>query len=168
MVDKSSEVAPAVPQADGGAVPEDALRPRNNGGKTGRDTRFKPGNPGRPKGARHRVTVAVEVLLEGEAEALTRAAIEAALGGDMTALRLCLERIAPARREPLVRFDVPSLKTADDAPAALASLMEAVAAGELAPGEAATLAGVIEKWRGAYELTELERRLSVLEEENRP
>ena len=35
------------------------------------------GNPaGKPKGARHRVTLATETLLDGEAEGLTRKAIE--------------------------------------------------------------------------------------------
>ena len=42
----------------------------NNGQKTDRDAagRFKPGNPGRPKGSRHRATIAVLTLLEGEAD----------------------------------------------------------------------------------------------------
>src|SRR5215831_6568815 len=40
---------------------------------------FKPGNAGRPKGARNRATVAAEALLDGQAEALTRKAIERAL-----------------------------------------------------------------------------------------
>ena len=40
---------------------------RNNEAKT--DTRFKKGNSGRPKGARHKVTLAVQGLLDGEAEA---------------------------------------------------------------------------------------------------
>jgi hypothetical protein len=84
----------------------------------------------------------------------------------MTALRLCLDRISPAVRERAVRFDVPKLEKASDVPAALAALVKAVAESELSPGEAATLAGVIEKWRGAYELTELERRLSALEAHN--
>ena len=35
----------------------------------------------------------VEQLLEGEAEVLIRKAIERALAGDGTALRLCLDRI---------------------------------------------------------------------------
>jgi Family of unknown function (DUF5681) len=59
--------------------------------------RFQPGrsgNPsGRPRGARHRATLAAEALLDGEAAALTRKAIERALEGDATAMRLCLERI---------------------------------------------------------------------------
>jgi hypothetical protein len=53
------------------------------------------GNPaGRPKGVRHHITVLAEHLLEGEAEGLVRKAIELALGGDVTALRMCLDRIA--------------------------------------------------------------------------
>ena len=47
---------------------------------------FKPGqsgNPaGKPKGARNRSTIAAELLLEGEARALTRKAIELGLAGD--------------------------------------------------------------------------------------
>jgi hypothetical protein len=55
------------------------------------------GNPaGKPKGARHKTTLAVQALLDGEAEALTRKCIELAKEGDTTALRLCMERLAPA------------------------------------------------------------------------
>jgi hypothetical protein len=39
--------------------------------------------------------VAIEALLEGEGEALTRKAIELAKAGDMQALRLCMDRLAP-------------------------------------------------------------------------
>ena len=42
---------------------------------------FKKGNPGRPKGARNRVTVACESLMAGEGETLTRKAIEARTEG---------------------------------------------------------------------------------------
>ena len=53
------------------------------------------GNPrGKPKGLRSKMTLAIEALFEGEAEALTRKAIEKALGGDIVALR---PRIAPGR-----------------------------------------------------------------------
>src|SRR5450432_3287649 len=80
-----------------------------------RDTRFKPGqsgNPsGRPKGARHRTTVAIEALLEGEGEALTRKAIDLAKAGDMQALRLCMDRLAPPRKDSPVAFDLPEMKT---------------------------------------------------------
>jgi hypothetical protein len=39
--------------------------------------------------------MAAEALLEGEAEALTRKAVDMALAGDAAALRLCLEGIVP-------------------------------------------------------------------------
>ncbi len=65
---------------------------------------FKPGqsgNPhGRPKGARNRATVVAEQLLDGEADTLTRKAIDLAKQGDTTALRLCIERILPPRERP--------------------------------------------------------------------
>src|SRR6516225_4824452 len=63
------------------------------------------GNPaGRPRGSRNRSTLAAQLLLQGEAEALTRKAVELALGGDPTALRLCLDRLIAPHRERLVPF----------------------------------------------------------------
>ena len=44
--------------------------------------KFASGNPGKPKGARHKVTRAVEELLEGQSEQITQAAIDKALEGD--------------------------------------------------------------------------------------
>ena len=74
------------------------------------DTQFKPGksgNPrGRPRGARNRATLAAEALLDGEAEAITRKCIDLALAGDHTALRLCLSRILPVRRDREIDLDL--------------------------------------------------------------
>jgi hypothetical protein len=54
------------------------------------------GNPaGKPPGSRNRTTLAVQALLDGEAERLTRKCVELALQGDSTALRLCMERLVP-------------------------------------------------------------------------
>ena len=57
--------------------------------------------------------MAVEEILDGEADALARKAIELALGGDTVALRLCLERIAPAKRERPSPFALPRLEPGD-------------------------------------------------------
>jgi hypothetical protein len=65
-------------------------QPRINERKT-RGRPFQPGNPGRPRGSRGKATVAAQILLDGEAKALTRKAIDLAKEGDTTALRLCLE-----------------------------------------------------------------------------
>ena len=64
----------------------------NSGAKqAGRFEKGRSGNPaGKPPGARNRATLAAEALLDGEAEALTRKAIERAKEGDSVALRLVL------------------------------------------------------------------------------
>ena len=74
------------------------------------------GNPsGRPKGARNAATLACETLLDGQAEALTQKAIQMALDGDAVALRLCLDRIFPPRKDRPVTFTLPPITSARDA-----------------------------------------------------
>ena len=138
---------------------------RKNGKETGRDAsgRFTEGNPGRPRGARHKATQAALALLDGEAESLTRRAVELALDGDTTALRLCLERIAPPRRDAPVQFDLPRMESAADAAKAAAAVIDAVASGELTPTEGAHIMGLIETFRRTFETTELEARVAALE-----
>jgi hypothetical protein len=123
---------------------------------------FKPGNAGRPKGARNRTTVAAEALLDGQAEALTRKAIERALEGDILALRICLDRILPARRDRSVHFKV-SVTNDGDLVAACDEIMRALASGQLTPNEAATIAGVIESRCRVLEHVELIGRIEALE-----
>ena len=62
-----------------------------------------------------------EELLEGEAEAITRAVIEKAKAGDTTALRICLDRFAPSRKARAVAIDLPRLVTTTDALMAIAN-----------------------------------------------
>jgi hypothetical protein len=125
---------------------------------------FARGNPGKPPGARHKTTLAIESLLDGEAEKLTRKAIKLALAGDSTALRLCLERIAPVRRGRPVRFPLPPVKTSGDVVSALAAVVGAMSDGQLSPAEACEVASVVELQRRAVETQELEARLHALEE----
>jgi hypothetical protein len=103
-------------------------------------------------------------LLDGEAETLVRKAIERAKKGDMIALRFCLDRIIPPRRDRPVNFLIPDLKSADDASRAMAAITSAVASGELTPNEAAELSRVIETFLKAVETSEIERRLKALED----
>ena len=138
---------------------------RNNGETTGRDAsgRFTEGNPGRPRGARHKATRAALALLDGEAEALTRQAVTMALGGDGGALRLCLERIAPPRRDAPVTFDLPPMQSAADAATAAGAVLAAVADGDLTPTEGAHIMGLVETYRRTLETSELEARVVALE-----
>jgi hypothetical protein len=122
------------------------------------------GNPsGKAPGTRHRVTQMVEQLIEGEAEALTRTALTLAKAGDPALLRVLLDRLAPPRRERPVEVDLPALKTPQDAPGVIATLLEKVASGELAPGEATAVAGLLESYRRQSELADLEGRIAALE-----
>lgn len=127
---------------------------------------FGAGNPGRRHGSRNAASLAVEALLEGETEALTRKAVELALAGDTAALKLCLDRIAPPRKDRAVSFDLPDVALASDHPGALRALLKAVATGDLTPLEGQGLATMIDAHRRAVELVEVEDRLAKLEARN--
>jgi len=126
-------------------------------------TRFKPGNPGKPKGTRSRVTRAVEALLEGQYEQLTQAAIDKALEGDTTAMRLCLDRIAPPRKDAPVSIELPPVRSAADAVEASAMVLAAVAAGEITPDEAGRVMALLTAHRSILETGDLETRIAALE-----
>ena len=140
-------------------------RPAKAGRK--QDGTFAPGVSGNPAGkrpgTRHAITRAIETLLEGEHEALTRKAVDLALGGDTTALRLCLERLAPARKDAPVSFALPPIKTAADAVQASAALLEAVAGGEVTPDEAGRVMALLTAHKALIETCDLETRIAALE-----
>ncbi len=139
---------------------------RNNGTNTDErnpDGTFATGNPGKPRGTRHRVTRAVEELLEGQSEQITQKAVEMALDGDSTALRLCLERLAPTRKDAPVNFELPPISTASEASKASQAVLKAVSDGEITPLEGATVMGLVEQYRRVLETTDLEKRIAALE-----
>jgi hypothetical protein len=122
------------------------------------------GNPaGKPKGAKHKITLAMEALLDGEAETITRKAIQKAKAGEDAALRLVLERILPPRKDRPVKFELPKLEKACDSVKAAAAIAEAVALGELTPLEAAEMSNLVNTYIRAIEVTEHEERLKKLE-----
>ena len=133
------------------------------------------GNPGgRRRGCRNRATLAAAALLEGEAEALTRKAVEMALDGDPTAMRLCMERLLPPCRERTVEFSLPPIagtrngETSGPSPREVAWTMDAVTAalaqGEITPGEAEKIAGVVDTFVRAIETTKRDgSRLNLLQ-----
>lgn len=130
----------------------------------GRFKKGESGNPkGRPAGARNRSTLAVEALLEGEAEALTRKAVELALKGDTTALRLCLERLAPPSKERPLNVSLPSISGPEDLPLALAALLDSVGRGEVTASEAERVSRIFSSYAQAVEARDFEARLSALE-----
>jgi hypothetical protein len=142
--------------------------PGNAGGdqQSSRWPKGTSGNPaGKPKGTRHKTTMAVQELLDGEADALTRKCVELAMEGDTTALRLCMERLAPAVKSRAVNLRLPAIETAADVLKAQAATIEATANGEITPDEAATIAGVLDAKRKAIETVHLEERVAKLEQQ---
>jgi len=123
----------------------------------GRDAkgRFAPGNPGKQPGTRHRVTIAMESLMEGQWEGLTKTAVALALRGDTTALRLCLDRIAPVRRGGHIEIpDFPKIESPADVPKAHAAILSAVAAGQLSADEAKPLSDLLAAYITAFDVVD--------------
>ena len=94
----------------------------NKSGK-GQYTKGQSGNPsGRPKGTRDRATLIADELFnkalfgsDKKAEAIIAKAVYMAECGDTTCMRLCFERIAPARKDRPVYFELPPMCEARDA-----------------------------------------------------
>lgn len=119
----------------------------------------KSGNPsGKPKGAKDKRT-ALRSLLEPHRDALVKVAVDKALGGDATALRICLDRlIAPVRGNPvdIGNFSGTLVERGEQ-------VLEAVGRGSISAEEAAALMSVINSQARIIEATDLDRRLSALE-----
>jgi hypothetical protein len=126
-------------------------------------TPFKPGNKGRPKGSRHKVTRAVAELLDGQAEQITQKCIAKALEGDGVALRLCMDRLIAPTKDAPVKFTLSPVHDVADMASAGRDVLAAVSAGQLSPDEAARVIGLLGRLRDLLELVNIEERLKALE-----
>lgn len=146
------------------------MKPSKNGSKSaGRENNghFKRGNkggPGRGEGSRNKATIMLEKLMIDDSKAVIEAVIKAAKSGDMQAAKMVIDRLVPTPRGRRVLLDLPVITTAADVLKALTATVTAMGDGELAPDEAATVAGVIEVKRRAIETVDLERRIAAIEE----
>lgn len=93
------------------------------------------------------------------------------LAGDMDAMAMVLrisERRARLlgleRKETPIKIKLPKLEKAQDAVAVVAALIEKVTAGELLPGEAAQIAGLLGTFAKTIDTAELAGKLAQLEE----
>src|SRR6516162_2657913 len=126
---------------------------------------FEKGNPGRPRGARNKATVALEQLLEGQAEAVVAKVVEKALEGDRMAMRLVFERLMGSRHErPLTDLDLPPIRSAADGAAVSAAILAAVGSGKITPGEGLALMQMVDSAVRAFSASELDRRVSELDQ----
>jgi len=124
------------------------------------------GNPtGRPRGALNRATVLAQTLLSERAESIAGKVIELAERGDMTALRVCMDRLVPVIKHQPIAVELPPIEKPADSVDAAASIAAAVAAGELTATEAAELAKVVDVYVRALDSKGFDERLSKLENE---
>lgn len=141
--------------------------PSNNGDRTAQG-RFTLGNKfgkGRPHGSRKTVTLLIDEMLANEAEAITSKLVNMALNGDITALRLCIDRICPVRKGRTVTLDIPPIESISDALQAVRTIVTAATNGEISPTEAMDLAAVLEFYRKASETNDIVFRLATIEKQ---
>jgi hypothetical protein len=125
---------------------------------------FQAGNPGRPPGSKNRVTEIVAQLAEGEAEQLIQKTLELAKAGDVTCLRILLDRLWPPRKGQIVQFDAPPIKTSQDVLTAIVAIWDAIRVGRITPEEANALSSFIDRSLQATELQDVLKRIESLEQ----
>ena len=122
------------------------------------------GNPaGRPRGSRNKASIRMQEMLEEKAEAFVNKVVELAMSGNIAALRLCLDRLVPARKNEPLSCEMPPLARAADAVAAIGGIASAAVAGDVTADEAAKLAKVISLYVSTLEAHQFEHRLAQLE-----
>ena len=100
--------------------------------------------------------------LNRRAGALICKALDLAESGDVAALRLCIERILPTRKERPVSFNLPAVRSAADAEKLMAAVIEAMACGDLTPSQAAQMARPIDVFVRTSIAAGIERDLAEL------
>ena len=141
------------------------IEPKKTGRKQdGKFIKGQSGNPnGRPKGALNNTTKIAMALLDEEAETIAKTAVTLALGGDIQAIKLILERTIPARKERSITLALPAINTAQDIVTANKNIINAVATGELTPSEGQNIMTLLESLRKAIDTREFEQRINKLE-----
>jgi hypothetical protein len=125
---------------------------------------FQPGNPGRPLGSKNRVTQILEQLAEGQAEQIFQKVSELARAGDVSCLRMMLDRIWPPRKAAPINVTMPPINSSQDVLAAIAAIFKSLGEGRLTPDEIMALSSVVGRSIQVIEHQDLERRIAALEE----
>ena len=131
-------------------------------------TKFQKGKSGNPKGKPPGTTdkrTELRALLQPHAKELIQKAVDMALEGDPAALRMCLDRICPtikAAAEP-VNAELPTTGSLSEQAAAV---YKATVNGEIGTEEAGALMQVLQGQARIVEFSELEGRITALEEHN--
>lgn len=128
--------------------------------------RWKPGESGNPNGKPpgSGELQKLRAAIGAHVPEIIQKLVTAARGGDIQAARLILERVLPPVKatEQAQPINLPDGTLTEQGRAVLA----AVAAGEIAPGQGASLLGAIATLSKVTELDELAARVAALEKKN--
>jgi hypothetical protein len=83
--------------------------------------------------------------------------------GNVAALRLCMERILPARREALFQLNLPKIRTTQDVNKAAEKVTQAMARGRMTASDGEKVMSILEMRFRIIDSAELESRLARLE-----
>lgn len=125
--------------------------------------RFQPGQSGNPKGRKPGSGRVAEIrrLLVPHKGPLVAKAVELALAGDTTALRLCLERMLPPLKSTHAPVTVPGLASAETPGQKAEAILRALERGRISVDQAQALSAVLAN----VAAVDLEDRLARLEEQ---
>jgi hypothetical protein len=129
---------------------------------------FAPGNTlgrGRPTGSRNKAHSPGQDLLDRFTHHLVSKCIDLAMKGDRSAMRVCMERISPARRDAPIRLSLPSIRTIQDLDKAAEKVTQAIRRGRITPSAGEKLMNVFEIRTRIIEKGDFERRVEKLEED---
>jgi hypothetical protein len=139
--------------------------PKKKTSGSGRFSKGASGNPsGRPLGSRNHATVLIESLLEGQVKELIQKTIDMALAGDARAMRLCLDRISPARKDRPIQLSLPAVETVQQIALAVGKVATAVGNGEITPSEGEVVANILVAQRDIMTTANLERRVEEMQQ----
>ncbi|HEY9146832.1 MAG TPA: DUF5681 domain-containing protein [Thiobacillus sp.] len=124
--------------------------------------RFLAGTSGNPRG-RPPTSERIRQMLQPHETELVEAAVFFGVNGDTTALRLCLERLAPPPRPQSDPVVIPGLAEAATLTDKAKAVVDAVGNGLVSPDVAERLLGALAHYAKAIEVDELTRRVAALE-----
>jgi len=122
---------------------------------------------GRPRGSRNKASSAGQDLLDKYAQHVVGKCIDLALKGDRSALRICMDRISPARRDACFRMSLPPVRTAQDLDQAAEKLTQGIRRGKIAPAEGEKMMNIFEMRSRIIQTAQWESRIDKLEEEEK-
>ena len=117
-----------------------------------------------PNGSRNKTTKKMKELLEKYSESILQKCMSMALKGDRVALKLCVERLFPARPDGYIQMPLPRTQTMQDLAESSQRVIQAITRGNITPADGEALSRILDDRRRVIESVEWEARIAALEQ----